>query len=94
MIEINKLLTRKTRGELDGSHGRDARRKLVVALNVGDVIEFRPHGRRIKITGSLFDAYRFFYHCTVQRMERLVREYKKTMPLAEARRKARKECGF
>lgn len=94
MIEINKQLTRKTRGELDGSHGRDARRKLVVAFNVGDVIEFRPYGRRVKITGSLFDAYRFFYQCAVQRMQRLVREYKKTMPLAEARRKARKECGF
>lgn len=37
--------------------GRDKRRRLVVGLEAGDVISFRPEGTRQKVTAKALDLY-------------------------------------
>lgn len=85
-----------TRETLGGQFGRDRKRRLVVTLAAGDVIAFRPLAspRTHTVSGTAQDIYRYLIRCAVLACERKVREYKKTMTLKEARRKARKEFGL
>jgi len=85
-----------TKEVLGGQFGRDSKRRLVVTLATGDVIAFRPLAspRTRTVSGTAQDIYRYLIRCAVLACERKVREYKKTMPLKDARRKARKEFGL
>jgi hypothetical protein len=94
MTPLEKPVRRVTRGALDGSYGADRGRKLVAALDVGDVIALRPMGTRRTVTLSIFDAYRYAIACRANKFNRLVREYRKGMSLRQARAKARKELGI
>lgn len=51
--------------ELGGAFGADKRRRLIVSLEAGDVIAFRPEGTtsKRKITLRAADAYRFAIQC-------------------------------
>jgi hypothetical protein len=68
MTILTKPIRRETVDELDGSFCRDRGRKLIITLSLGDIIIFRPKGRRARQeTISLFDAYRYATRCRVGR---------------------------
>jgi hypothetical protein len=81
---------------LGGQFGRDRKRRLVVKLATGDVITMRllASPRTRTVSGTAQDIYRYLLRCAVLACERKVREYRKTMPLKAARKKARKEFGL
>jgi hypothetical protein len=74
-------VTRLTKETLGGGFGPDRKRRLVVSLRDGDVVEFRPHGcRKGKVSMMLKDVYRYALQCEANKRH-----------LAKAReRKARK----
>src|SRR5438094_7180215 len=80
MTPRNKTVRRVTIGEY--GYGRN-RRKLVVALEKGDLITLREHGRRTHHTARLWDIYWCMLRCEADkaRMEKL-RERKKRHWLA------------
>lgn len=65
-------VSRVTRGVLDGQFGRDKRRKLVVTLRDGDLLELRPQGTRQASRLSLFDIYRMMlrHEANVRQLEK------------------------
>ena len=75
MTPLNKTVRRLTVDEY--GYGRN-RRKLVVALEKGDLITLREHGRRTHHTTRLWDIYWWMLRCEADkaRMEKL-RERKK-----------------
>lgn len=83
-----------TYNELGGAFGRDKRHRLVVTLAAGDVITMRPSQTRRAVSGTAQDIYRYLLTCAAGTFQRKVNEYKKTMTLKQARRKARKELGL
>ena len=83
-----------TRGTLGGQFGRDRKHRLVVTLADGDVIAMRPTKTKRTITGTAQDIYRYLLRCAAHAVLQRIKEYKKTMPLKEARRKARQELGL
>lgn len=83
-----------TRDELGGQFGSDKRKRLVVTLGDGDVVIMRPSGTQREASGTAADIYRFLIRCATARYDARVRELKKVMTLAEARRQARKERGW
>ena len=87
MTPLNKTVRRVTIGEY--GYGCN-RRKLVVALEKGDLITLREQGRRTRHTARLFDVYWWLLRCEADkvRMEKL-RERKAHKParLAERRRR-------
>jgi hypothetical protein len=54
----NAEVWRVTRGELDGSFGRDRGRKLVVGLVAPDLLVLYPKGTRQKVTFPIDEIYR------------------------------------
>lgn len=60
-------VVRVTHGELGGHFGRDKRRKLVVALRDGDVLELRPQGTRQVSRMLLTDLYGYMLRCEANR---------------------------
>ena len=54
---------RVTMGGLGWNHGKDRGRNLVVALEQGDLITFRPKGTRQRVLLSAFDAYGYAVRC-------------------------------
>lgn len=54
---------RVTIGALGMNHGRDRRRALIVSLESGDLIVFRPKGTRQRLMLSAFDAYGYAVRC-------------------------------
>lgn len=54
----NAEVWRCTRGELDGSFGRDRGRKLVVGLLTPDLLVLYPKGTRQKVTLPIDEVYR------------------------------------
>lgn len=52
---------RITKGALPGSYGPDAGRELVISLEAGDVVVFRPSGTRQRYAASVFDLFRDVY---------------------------------
>ena len=85
MTELNKPTRRVTRGALDGSFGSDRGRRLVVTLEVGDVIAIRPAGTRRSEIVSLFDVYRLAIQRRVN-CERLEKARAKKARLEQQRR--------
>ncbi len=83
-----------TRNVLGGQFGRDKKHRLVVSLANGDVIAMRPTKTKRTVTGTAQDIYRYLLRCAAHSFLQRVKEYKKTMPLKQARRKARKELGL
>ena len=60
MTPLNKTVRRLTLDEY--GYGRN-RRKLVVALEKGDLITLREHGRRTHHTTRLWDIYWWMLRC-------------------------------
>ncbi len=83
-----------TRGTLGGQFGRDKNHRLVVVLAAGDVIAMRPAKTKRTVTGTAQDVYRYLLRCAVNAFHHKVKDYKKTMSLKAARRKARQELGL
>ncbi len=84
-------VTRLTADALDGTHGKDRGRRLVCALEFGDLLTLRPHGTRRSKTVRLADVYSYAIRCEANRskMEKL-RERLKKKQEAAARRKSRR----
>ncbi len=77
MTPLNKTVRRLTVDEY--GYGRN-RRKLVVALEKGDLITLREHGCRTRHTARLWDIYWWMLRCEADkvRMEKLrERKYRK-----------------
>ena len=77
MTPLNKTVRRLTVDEY--GYGRN-RRKLVVALEKGDLITLREHGCRTRHTARLWDVYWWILRCEADkvRMEELrERKYRK-----------------
>ncbi len=53
------IVARVTNRTLVGNYGPDRDRELVVSLEAGDLIVFRPKGTRQRLVLSAFDAYAF-----------------------------------
>src|SRR5437016_1489814 len=70
MTPLNKPVRRVTVDEY--GYGR-RRRKLVIALEKGDLITLREHGRRTRHTARLWDVYWWMLRCEADktRMEKL-----------------------
>lgn len=85
MTSLEKAVRRVTRGALDGSYGADRGRRLVAALEMGDLLTLRPSGTRRAETVSLFDVYRY---AMVRRVncERLEKARAKKAKLESAKR--------
>lgn len=79
---------RMTVGELGGTFLRDKRRRLVVGLEAGDVISFRPEGTRQRVT---VEAHRLYAEVLRWRAgrEQLERARERKAQLA-ARRESRR----
>jgi len=94
IAQVPSPVAAMTRDELGGQFGKDRRRRLAVTLADGDVIVMRPTGTRREVSATAQDIYRFMIRVTTGRYDARVRELKKVMTLAEARRQARKERGW
>lgn len=57
------IVARVTNGALGFNHGPDRGRPLVVSLEAGDLIVFRPKGTRQRVLLSAFDAYNHAVRC-------------------------------
>ena len=87
MTPLNKTVRRLTVDEY--GYGRN-RRKLVVALEKGDLITLREQGRRTRHTARLFDVYWWLLRCEADkiRMEKLRdRKSRKAARLADRRQR-------
>src|SRR5437016_13543019 len=85
MTPLNKTVRRLTVDEY--GYGRN-RRKLVVALEQGDLISVREQGRRMRHTARLYDVYWWILRCEADkaRLEKLrERNERKAARLAERR---------
>jgi len=85
-------VTRVTLEGLDGCHGCDRGRRLVVSLQYGDLITIRPHGTRRSKTVRIADVYFYAIRCEVNKtkMEKL-RERKAKLEAARAERRRKAE---
>ncbi len=86
MTPLNKTVRRVTVDEY--GYGRN-RRKLVVAMEKGDLITLREQGRRTGHTARLWDVYWWLLRCEADRtrMEKLrQRKARKAARFAERRR--------
>ena len=83
-----------TRDELGGQFGRDRKRRVIFTLEAADVVAMRPAGTTRTLRVQARDVYRWALQAAALNFARKVREYKKTMPLKTARRRARKELGL
>jgi hypothetical protein len=79
---------RVTHSELGGHFGRDKRRKLVVALRSGDVLELRPQGTRQVSSMLLTDVYSYMLRCAAARRQ-LEKARKRKVDLAVKRENAK-----
>src|SRR6266536_2217477 len=87
MTPLNKTVRRLTVDEY--GYGRN-RRKLVVALEQGDLISVREQGRRMRHTARLYDVYWWILRCEADkaRLEKLrERNERKAARLAERRQR-------
>lgn len=90
-----KPVTRVAQAELDGHHGKDRGRRIVVTLipanNGDDMIELRPQGTRRPKRVKLVDLYSYMLRCeaNVSKMEKL-RLRKEAKRLAAERRRSRR----
>ena len=87
MTPLNKTVRRLTVDEY--GYGRN-RRKLVVALEKGDLITVREHGCRTRHTARLWDIYWWMLRCEADkvRMEKLrERKARQAARLAEGRQR-------
>lgn len=91
--EKSAPVSRATSAPLGGQFGKDKKRRLVVTLRAGDVIEFRPEKTRRAVTVTATDMYRFAIRCQVNSLERRAKEIQKRDGgrLATARNKAKQE---
>lgn len=83
MTELTKPVSRKTRNGLPANHGCDRDKKLIVTLDVGDVLKIRIAGRRTEEVLSLFDLY------TSAVRNRVRREAEEKRALKRARKKVK-----
>jgi hypothetical protein len=83
-----------TRNELGGQFGRDRKRRVIFTLEAADVVAMRPAGTTRTLRVEARDMYRWALQAAALNFTRKVREYKKTMTLKEARKRARKELGL
>lgn len=88
MTALDKAVRRVTRGALDHCYGSDRGRRLVVSLEVGDLITLRPAGTRRSETISAFDVYRYAMMCRVNRA-RLEKAREKKAKMDQRRREQR-----
>jgi len=71
---------RVTRGALGFNHGPDKGRALIVSLEAGDLVCFRPKGTRQRYAASAFDLFAFIVRCralVLAREKRAVRAAKR-----------------
>jgi len=54
---------RVTRGALGMNHGPDKGRQLIVSLEAGDLVSFRPKGTRQRHAASVFDLFTYVIRC-------------------------------
>lgn len=85
MTPLEKPIHRVTRGALDRTHGPDSGRKLVITLEIGDLIVLRPYGTRRPEKLDAFDAYQYALKRRVN-CERLEKAREKKAKLASRRR--------
>ena len=83
-----------THNELGGQFGRDRNRRVIFTLEAADVVAMRPAGTTRTLRVEARDMYRWALQAAALNCLRKVREYKKTMTLKEARKRARKELGL
>jgi hypothetical protein len=89
-----------TRNELGGQFGRDRKRRVIFTLEAADVVAMRPAGTTRTLRVEARDmmpgrgSARWALQTAALNLARKVREYKKTMTLKEARKRARKELGL
>ncbi|HTB82227.1 MAG TPA: hypothetical protein VK742_01110 [Candidatus Sulfotelmatobacter sp.] len=83
-----------TRDELGGQFGRDKRRRVIFTLERNDLVAMRPAGTTRTLRVQARDIYRWALQCAALNFSRKVQEYKKTMTLKQARKRARKEFGL
>ena len=95
MTILNKLLTRVARTELDGHHGTDRGRRIVITLipaaDGNDMIELRPQGTRRPKRVKVADLYSYMLRCesNVSKMEKL-RMRKEAKRIAAEKRRSRR----
>jgi hypothetical protein len=77
------IVARVTNRALGFNYGPDRDRQLVVSLESGDLIVFRPKGTRQRLALSVFDAYAFALRCAAMAASREKRT---------ARAAKRREC--
>jgi hypothetical protein len=77
MLKFNHTLdgkprpcVRVTAGGLGFNYGRDRGRALVVSLEAGDLVCFRPKGTRQRLAVSAFDLYSYAVRCQAQALAR------------------------
>jgi hypothetical protein len=58
-----RLCVRVTAGGLGWNYGVDRGRALVVSLEAGDLVYFRPKGTRHRLAVSAFDLYAWAVQC-------------------------------
>jgi len=83
-----------TRNELGGQFGRDRKRRVIFTLEAADVVAMRPAGTTRTLRVEARDMYRWALQAAALNFTYKVREYRKTMTLKEARKRARKELGL
>lgn len=68
---------RVTRGALGFHHGPDKGRQLIVSLEAGDLIQFRPKGTRQRHALSAFDLFNYVLRTEAHARAREKRERRK-----------------
>lgn len=94
MTPFRKPVRRVTEDTLGHTFGSDWRRKLVVTLNAGDLISFRPHGTRREVSIMAADVFRYVLRCEANKAmlekARARKERKATRLAAERQKRAEK----
>jgi hypothetical protein len=65
---------RVTRGALGFNYGPDKGRQVIVSLEAGDLIVFRPKGTRQRHAASVFDLFAYVVRCHALTLAREKRE--------------------
>jgi hypothetical protein len=93
---VHSSVWRVTREALDGSFGKDRKRKLVVGFVAPDLLALRPAGTRQQITIPLTEVYRMAIHrkANIAHMAKLREKKAKKQALRERRALDRAERRF
>ncbi|MCU0783205.1 MAG: hypothetical protein MUF81_03985 [Verrucomicrobia bacterium] len=68
---------RVTRGALGFNYGPDKGRQVIVSLEAGDLVCFRPKGTRQRHAASVFDLFAYVVRCQALALAREKRQWRK-----------------